>query len=124
MLLRKLVQALIKLFKCLISTNNVHNDIWGFKLSWRGNCNSLCGLPLPCGEKKILCKGLRHSFCNHFNGQMPSGQEVVAEFTHSAGLVLCGSDPPSPTNVTLWCTISGYTTILSLYRRGGAQAGD
>ena len=41
---------------------------------------------------------------------MPSGQEVVAEFTNSAGLVLCGSDPPSPTNVTLWCTISRYKT--------------
>lgn len=74
--------------------------------------------------KRILCKGLRHSFCNHFNGQMPSGQEVVAELTNSTGLVLCGCDPPGPTNVTLWCTISGYTTILSLYRRWGAQAGD
>lgn len=55
---------------------------------------------------------------------MPSGQEVVAELTNSTGLVLCGCDPPGPTNVTLWCTISGYTTILSPYRRRGAQAGD
>lgn len=73
---------------------------------------------------KILCRGLRHSICNHFNGQMPSGQEVVAGLTNSTGLVLCGGDPPSPTNLTLWCTISGYTTIPSLYRRRGAQAGD
>lgn len=48
-------QALIKLPKCLISTINVHNEIWGFKLSWR-NCNSLCGLPLPYGGEKLLCR--------------------------------------------------------------------
>lgn len=103
----------------------MHNGIWGFKLSWKGNYNSLCGLPLPYGgKKKNLFKGLRHSFCNHFNGQMPFGQEVVAQFTNFAGLVLCGSDPPRQTNVTLWCTISGYTAILLLYRRGGAQAED
>lgn len=35
---------------------------------------------------------------------MPSGQEVVAGLTNSTGLVLCGADPPSPTNLTLWCT--------------------
>lgn len=79
--------ALIKPSKCLISAIDVHNGIWGFKPSW-GNCNSLCGLPLPYGGgRKVLCKRLRHSFCNHFNGQMPPGQEVVAECTNSAGLV-------------------------------------
>lgn len=113
----KRAHALIKLYKCLISTINVHNDIRDFKQSWR-SCNSLCGLPLPYGEKKILCKGLRHSFCNHFNGQMPPGQEVVAEWTNSAGLVLCSGDPASQTNLTLRRRISARTTIHWLHGRG------
>lgn len=62
-------------------------------------------------KKKILCKGLRHSFCNHFNGQMPPGQEVVAEWTNSAGLVLCSGDPASQTNLTLRRRIGAHTTI-------------
>lgn len=44
---------------------------------------------------KILCRGLRHSICNHFNGQMPCGQEVVAGLTNSTGLVLCGGESPA-----------------------------
>lgn len=75
------------------------------------------------GQKKILCKGLRHSFCNHFNGRMPPGQEVVAEWTNSAGLVHCGRDPTGQTNVTLWCTTCAYTTIHWLHRRGQFSQG-
>lgn len=74
-------------------------------------------------KKKILCKGLRHSFCNHFNGQMPPGQEVVAEWTNSAGLVLCGGDPAGQTNVTLRRRICAYTTIHWLHGRGQFSQG-
>lgn len=69
-------------------------------------------------EEKNSFVGLRHSFCNHFNGQMPPGQEVVAEWTNSPGLVLCGGDPASQTNVTLRCIACAYTTIHWLHRRG------
>lgn len=37
-----------------------------------------------------LCKGLRHSVCNHFNGRCLLVKEVAAEWTNSAGLVRCG----------------------------------
>lgn len=35
-------------------------------------------------------KGLRHSFCNHFNDYCLYGQEAVDEWTNSVGLVFAG----------------------------------
>lgn len=52
LLQRKPVHALIKLSKCLISTNNVHNDIWGFKPSWRGKFTLSVGYLYLVGGKK------------------------------------------------------------------------
>lgn len=54
---------------------------------------------------------------------MPSGQEVGAEWTNSAGLVLCGGDPASQTNVTVWWRICACTTLHWLHRRGQLSQG-